>query len=61
MLPEDRAFGIAISKRLQETEDIPVVDIWDENTQVVGEMLLAKQELAVMVVARLTNGPDGCG
>ena len=56
LLPEDRAFGIALAQRLRENEELPLVDLWDENTQVVGGMLLAEQQKAVMLVARLTNG-----
>ncbi len=56
LTPEDRRFGRVVAERLGELEDLPLVDIWDENTQVVGSMLLAKEEKAVMVIARLTNG-----
>lgn len=56
LTPDDRRFGKIISERLSQLEDLPLVDIWDESTQVVGDMLLAKEERAVMVIAQLTNG-----
>lgn len=56
LTPDDRRFGKIISERLAEIEDLPLVDIWDESTQVVGDMLLAQEERAVMVIAQLTNG-----
>ncbi|TWT90691.1 putative membrane protein YdgH [Pseudobythopirellula maris] len=54
--PEDRAFGLKLSKTLANTDTLPLVDVWDEKTQVVGGMLVAPQNKAVMVVVRLTNG-----
>ena len=54
--PEDRTFSLAIAERLRNEPNLPLVDVWDYTTQVVGDMLVAKQDLSLMVIARLTNG-----
>ncbi len=56
LTPDDRRFGKVVSERLANIDGLPLVDIWDESTQVVGDMLLAKDDKAVMVIAQLTNG-----
>lgn len=56
IVADDRRFGILVADALREAEDLPIVDVWDERTQVVGDMMLARNGAASMVVARLTNG-----
>jgi RND superfamily putative drug exporter len=56
LTPDDRRWGLDLGETLRKADGIPLVDVWDESTQVVGEMLLAKDARAVMVVARLTAG-----
>ncbi len=56
LLPDDRRFGLAIAESIRQTEGLPLVDVWDETTKVVGDMLLASEGQATMVVARLTSG-----
>lgn len=56
LTPDDRRFGLKIAEALRTDEELPIVDVWDETTQVVGKMLLAQEDLATTVVARLTNG-----
>lgn len=64
--PEDRTFSLAIAERIRNegdpdltAEPLPLVDVWDYTTQVVGDMLVAKHEKhehSIMVIARLTSG-----
>lgn len=54
--PDDRRFGIAIAAAIRAETELPLVDVWDETTQVVGDMLLAEENRATMVVARLKSG-----
>lgn len=56
LTPDDRKFGLKIAQAIRADERLSVVDVWDETTEVVGEMLVAKEGLAATVVARLTNG-----
>lgn len=53
---DDRRFGLRIAEAIRAESDLPVIDVWDETTQVVGDMLLAEEGQATMVVARLTSG-----
>jgi RND superfamily putative drug exporter len=53
---DDRRFGLKLAEAIKAKKDLPLVDVWDETTQVVGDMLLAKEGKASMVVARLTSG-----
>ncbi|MGL4514445.1 MAG: MMPL family transporter [Lacipirellulaceae bacterium] len=53
---DDRRWGLDLAETLRKADGIPLVDVWDESTKVVGDTLLAKDERAVMVVARLTAG-----
>ncbi|MEN0110075.1 MAG: MMPL family transporter [Planctomycetota bacterium] len=53
---DDRRHGLEIAEALRAERDLPIVDVWDQTTQVVGDMLVADGDRAVMVVARLTNG-----
>lgn len=53
---DDRRFGLKIAESIRADEELPLVDVWDETTQVVGDMLLAEEGKATMVVARLTSG-----
>ncbi|MEQ8848666.1 MMPL family transporter [Botrimarina sp.] len=54
--PEDRRFGIRIAEAFRQDQTLPLVDVWDETTKVVGDMLLADDGRASLVVARLTAG-----
>ncbi|QDT68157.1 Putative membrane protein YdgH [Planctomycetes bacterium MalM25] len=54
--PDDRRFGLKVAESIRADADLPLVDVWDETTQVVGDMLLAEEGKATMVVARLTSG-----
>lgn len=56
LTPDDRRFGLKLAESIRNDADLPLVDVWDETTQVVGDMLLAKEGTATMVVARLTSG-----
>lgn len=57
LVAEDRLFAREVSDALRTMEDLPLVDVWDERTQVVGEMMLTGEvPIATMVVARMTNG-----
>ncbi|QDV73028.1 MMPL family transporter [Botrimarina mediterranea] len=53
---DDRRFGLLLAEAIRNDEELPLVDVWDETTQVVGDMLLANEGKASMVVARLTSG-----
>lgn len=53
---DDRRFGLKIAEAVRANGELPLVDVWDETTQVVGDMLLAEDGRATMVVARLTSG-----
>lgn len=53
---DDRRFGLKIAEAIRADKELPLVDVWDETTQVVGNMLLAQEGTATMVVARLTSG-----
>lgn len=54
--PDDRRHGLRIAEAIRADKSIPAIDVWDETTQVVGDMLLAKDGRAAMIVARLTSG-----
>lgn len=56
IVADDRRFGLLVADKLREASDLPIVDVWDERTQVVGDMMLARNGAAAMVVARMTNG-----
>ncbi|TWT96040.1 putative membrane protein YdgH [Botrimarina colliarenosi] len=56
LTPDDRRFGLKIAEAIRTDKRLPLVDVWDETTQVVGDMLQAKDGKATMVVARLTSG-----
>ena len=54
--PDDRRFGLKVAEAIRADDSFNLVDVWDETTEVVGEMLLAEDGTAATVVARLTNG-----
>lgn len=56
LTPDDRRFGLTLAAAIRADKDLPLVDVWDETTQVVGDMLLGNEGKATMVVARLTSG-----
>lgn len=56
LTPDDRRFGLQVAEAIRSDSTLPLVDVWDESTQVVGDMLLAKDHRAALVVGRLTAG-----
>ncbi|TWT48436.1 MMPL family transporter [Botrimarina hoheduenensis] len=56
IVSEDRRFGLRVAEALRTAEGLPILDVWDERTQVVGDMMLARNGAAAMVVANTTTG-----
>ena len=60
---DDRRYGLELAEEVRSLKDLPkeegglpIVDVWDQTTAVVGDMLLAEEGKAAMVVTRLTSG-----
>jgi RND superfamily putative drug exporter len=52
---EDRQYAIRLAQRVEESTDLPLVDVWTEKTPVVGPQLKSRSGHAQRIVLRLTN------
>lgn len=52
---EDRNFVLELSKAIESQTELPLVDVWNAKTPIVHRMLLAGDQRAELVIARLEN------